>query len=430
MTQIKTTLSSDQIRSLINEFLQERLKPKLDKLKEGEDEKRQKLIEAHQLCTWIADAARRVSQIQRVTHALKFSHPEAKGSSLYSRGALDAGDTLIGTHSLLDPVADVVGNAAALDVYKFLRLEVDGTSLLELAQNDSAALYDAFGEDDAAREWMAAFAGIDQPKGTPASHKLAKQLYWPLESEGYRLLAPLFPSSLVQAQYERLREDRFGDAAKAARNARFEDKAFEHGYREHPNLAIVKFGGTKPQNISQLNSERHGEAWLLASVPPTWKSAGLKPPCHVDSIFGRWLMGFRTVREPVFILRNFLRKTAHNNLAIRNTRADLARQIIDEVLMLVSSIQKLPAGWSANEDCRLNRDEAFWLDGGRAIEDTGFAAARKAADWKKAVAQGFGRWLNHQLDSDKSPMSDPERQHWRDTLDKELRLLREELDHV
>ena len=27
MTQIKTTLSSDQIRSLINEFLQERLNP-------------------------------------------------------------------------------------------------------------------------------------------------------------------------------------------------------------------------------------------------------------------------------------------------------------------------------------------------------------------------------------------------------------------
>jgi len=83
-----------QLRVVIQDFLQERLQPKLDKLKEGEDEKRQKLLEAHQLQTWIADAAHRVGQIQQVTHALKYIHPEAKGTNINAPGNPDAGEYL------------------------------------------------------------------------------------------------------------------------------------------------------------------------------------------------------------------------------------------------------------------------------------------------------------------------------------------------
>ena len=426
MMERQTEMSSKQIKNTIRAFLTERLQPKLDKLKEGEDKKRQELIDAHTLTNWVADAARRVSQIQRITHALKFSHPDAKGSSLFSTGNPAAGDTLIGTHTLLKPCADVVG-AAALDVYKFLRLEVDGQTILELAQTGSPELYAALGGQNEAQTWIEALAGIDDPKGPPTSHKLAKQLYWPRQGGNYHLLAPLFPSSLVHEQYGRMREDRFSEEAKAARSARFNHAFFDHGYREYPGLAIVKFGGTNPQNISQLNSERHGEAWLLASLPPQWKNSGLKPPCHTESIFGRWLSGFRNVRQPTHALRDFLHRTAHNNRAIRNTRAELTRQITDEVLMLATRVQQLPANWSADPECRLNLHEAFWLDPGRCDSDAAFAAARATTAWTETVTSGFGRWLNKQLDSDKTPMSDPEREHWDDTLAKELRLLREEL---
>ncbi len=422
-------ITAREIQEVINSFLNERLQPKLDKLKEGEEEKRQKLIEEHEPRNWIANAARRVTQIRRVTHAIKYSHPDAKGSSLFSKGNPAAAETLVGTHSLAEPAADVVGNAAALDVYKFLRQEIDGTMLLELAQAGSDALLEAFGGDDDAKEWMRAFADIDNLGEMPASHKLAKQTYWPVDESAYHLLAPLFPSSLVQYQYSRIHHDRFSDDAKSAREARSKNAPHAHGYREYPNLAIVKFGGTKPQNISQLNSERHGEAWLLPSLPPEWISTGLKPPCHVETIFGRWIMGFRTIREPVQILGKFLRKTEHNNLAIRNTRAELTRQIIDEVLMLAIRIQQLPSGWSADPECRLSQAEQFWLDPGRAGEDDDFAAARAVTDWRDAVTDSFGRWLNRQLNSDKTPMADPEREHWRKELDNELRLLREELSH-
>ena len=425
--------SVEQIREIIHGFLQERLQPKLDKLKEGEDEKRQKLVESHQPAHWIADAARRVNQIQRITHGLKFSHPAARGSSLYSPGNAPADESLIGTHCLRQITADVVGNAAVLDVYKFLRLELEGKTLLQRIQERDPALIEAFRmiapTPEEAEAWVQAFAEIDQPKGPPSSHKLARQIYWPLPDGQYHLLAPLFPSSLVQAQYEALRHDRFSDEAKAARNARFNNEAHTHGYREYPDLAIIKFGGTNRQNISQLNSERHGEAWLLASLPPQWKPTGLKPPCHVESIFGYWLTGFRRIREPVHALRNFLSRSGHNNLAIRRKRAELTQQVIDAVIDLAAHLQQLPPGWSAGDDCVLDTHQRYWLDPARAATDEDFARHRASSSWQARIADAFGLWLNGQLDTDRTPMSDPEREHWTTTLNRELRLFREELEN-
>ena len=231
---------SQRIRAVISQFLHDRLQPKLDKLKEDEGEARQKLLVEFQPQTWIADAARRVGQIQQVTHALKFSHPDARGSSLNSTGNLDASRLEIGTHTLdgtLSP--DVVGNAAALDVYKFLRLTVDGRSLLQLAEERSPELAAVFSVDpELAESWMAAFADISVPKGGMTSHKLAKQLYWPLENGGYHLLAPLFPTSLVHQVWSGIRQDRFSEEAKSARVAKKQNQPHAHGYREYPELAI------------------------------------------------------------------------------------------------------------------------------------------------------------------------------------------------
>jgi len=128
----------------------------------------------------------------------------------------------------------VVGNAAALDVYKFLKLEVDGRTLLDWLSVDDPAVLCALSEDEAAsREWQSAFTGLTQVReGRAESHALAKQVYWlagedAADDEQYHLLAPLFPTSLVQAVHQVLQEDRFGEANKAARAARRENKEHE-----------------------------------------------------------------------------------------------------------------------------------------------------------------------------------------------------------
>lgn len=426
------TEDSVQVRSAILTFLAERLQPKLDKLKPDEHEARQALIEAHQPPTWIADAAKRVGQIQQVTHAIKFTHPSASGSSLSHSGNPDADRLEIGSHSLGgEAAADVVGNAAALDVYKFLRLRVDGRSLLERAMARDPALLAALDEDEAvAAAWADAFATLPEPKGPPASHKLAKQLYWPLPDGGYHLLSPLLASPVAHALHTRISRDRFSDEAKAAREARRNSKPHPEGYRDYPDLAIQSFGGSKPQNISQLNSERRGENLLLASLPPLWESPTLRPPLKTDSVFLRYYSYRREVRRLSKVLKDYLSSVAHrrSNMHMRYTRATLVSELADEVLNMAAELHRgLEPGWTAQPDCHLRLAEQRWLDPLRGEMDEAFTARIHGDDWKDEVCKGFANWLNSALQTDKTTFGEVEAREWAKVLKQELKLLREEL---
>jgi CRISPR-associated protein Csy1 len=426
--------SVNQIKAVINTFLDERRQPKLDALKPEEDEKRQQVLLDYLPANWLPDAAHRVGQIQQVTHALKFTHPDARGSNLNAAGnpAADAG--MIGTHTVSNKLSpDVVGNAAALDVYKFLRLAVGGQSILDLAIADDPALASALSDTpELAQAWMSAFASLAQAKGQPASNKLAKQIYWPVGDKDYHLLGPLFPTSLVHGVWKTIREDRFSDDAKAAREAKRNGVAHPHGYREYPDIAIQNFGGTKPQNISQLNSERYGENFLLPSLPPNWKSADIHRPLAVDSVFDRIFGSRKRVRELVRILRDFLVSVEHaqNNMRIQNKRAELAGLIRDEALQYAAELQQLEAGWTQQPKCQLNSAEQCWLDPMRAETDADFASLCRKGDWQDEICRRFGNWLNARLTTANTPMSAVEAAHWRDVLDKEMRLMRIEVaDH-
>jgi len=414
------------IREAITAFLQERLQSKLEKLKDGQDDERRQLQEIFRPENWIADAARRVGQIQQVTHALKYSHPDARGTSLGSAGNPQAVATTVGTHSVGARLpTDVVGNAAALDVHKFLSRDAEGVSLLQRCLEADPTVVSAFSDDpETAQAWMTAFAGVVLPKGKPASHTLAKQVYWPLEQGQYHLLAPLFPTSLVHAVWARLREDRFSEEAKSARQARREQRPHPRGFCEYPDLTIQKYGGTKPQNISQLNSERRGENWLLPSVPPQWHSDPVRAPLGMTSIFPRLFGRRRAVREGCEALKRFFESVAgqdRNNLAIRGRREELVRDILGELLQFAAEIRELDGGWSLDERCRLNAAECCWLDPGRAETDPEFAARCLHGDWRNNICVSFGLWLNDRLRSDTLPVGQPEAREWQNLLEEELR---------
>lgn len=427
-----------RFQSTIAEFLQERLQSKLEKLKEGDAEIRQKLIAEHRPAAWVADAVRRSGWIQQASHAIKFTHPSADGSSLSSTGNASTDTLELGTHSLAGEVAaDVVGNAAALDVDKFLRRTVDGHSLLEHAITRHPALIEALSQySTEAAVWVETFAALPDPKGKPASHKLAKQLYWPVESGAYHLLAPLFSSPLAHAVYQRITEDRLSETAKAARKAKREDKAHPHGYRDYPNLAIQSFGGSKPQNISQLNSERRGQNYLLASVPPVWQSSAIHPPLKTETVFARYSdqrRGYfeqrREVRRLGEGLRDFLLDVAEakKNKRIRVTRHQMVAALCDQVLLMAAELRELKPGWSASEECQLNLAEQCWLDPARRGIDEPFALAYQQENWQDKICLSFANWLNSRLKTDETVFGDPEALEWKRMLDQELRMLREEL---
>jgi CRISPR-associated protein Csy1 len=427
------------LRGVVDGFIQERLQLKLNEIKGDSAEaeaKKSALHRKYMRQIWLDDAAKRVSQIQLASHTLKPIHPDARGTNLYVDEPVCEDDKIVGTHTLQGQRADdVVGNAAVLDVFKFLKLQHNGQSLLaRLTRQDEAALHALSSDPQEATKWSQAFVGIVDGKGGAASHTLAKQLYFPLPDDGYHLLAPLFPTALVHSVYTHLQEARFSDAAKAARAARRSKESHAHGYCDYPGMAVRNMGGSKPQNISQLNSERGGANYLLASVPPVWKDQGTQPPLRVPSVFdkraviGRDRTMYRTIKE----LKEYLSSVADvdNNMHIRAKRAELVQTIIDRVLDMATELQCLNGGWSADPACKLSWSQKQWLDGEaleaeQAAYETqaaamgaadGALAAPEQTEWRDKVAEDFARWLNATLSTDKIRMGDAEFVEWKYTF--------------
>lgn len=403
------------LRRCMETFLEERC---AEKMKKCADEAAQAEIrERFRRETWLADAAKRISQIRLVTHAVKYGHPDARGSSLYEDAAV-VPEGYVGTASCTVLQTDVVGNAAALDIFKFLNLEYAGKSLLRRVLENDAHLLAAFSEDrELAESWVAAFQHIREGDGQPASHTLAKQVYFPLEEGGYHLLAPLFPTSLVQQVYLTLREDRFGEKANEAREA----------HRAYPNILVQKFGGTKPQNISQLNSERHGENWLLASLPPVWQTNRVRLPLGVTSVFGSTLATLPEVSRARKALVSFLERTAgaYTNIRIRETRAALLEALLAAVIQWAAGIRNEEPGWSADEACRLPEEECFWLDPRRGESDPEWQERRDRKQWVDVVLDRAAAWCNRQLTTRKLGMGDEEYHAWRKEFAEAVRQLEE-----
>lgn len=420
---------SKQFRLAIAGFIEARRE---DKLKGKEDDA--ETASKYEYRTWLANAARRVGQIQAVTHVLKATHPDARGTSLHVAPCKLPQHAEIGSHLLGDDfAADVVGNAAALDVFKFLKIEVDGRRLLDWMQAGDPDLKAALSDDQGtAAAWMSGFASLLRPDAEPATHPMAKQLYWlvgdePHEDSQYHLLQPLFSSSLAHAVHADIQEARFGETNQKARQA-FRDKvpSAVH-YRDYRNLVARKLGGTKPQNISQLNSERRGMNYLLPSLPPpAWQPRGM----HLlkqDSAFDH-LLRFGGMRELVRTLIGFLKSDPEPTMETRNHRETIEQAIGQELAMFGVAVRgRHDPGWTRDPDCQLPQCERLWLDPDRAdlplrdaaeapkgrADDEAFKTDYERGDWVDEVAERFGNWLNSRLrDAGLVTVALPERNHW------------------
>lgn len=436
---------STALRSVIEDFLTRRRDDKLEKLeKEWEklkpdDPKRAKerelLFEQFIPSAWLENAAKRAGQIQAVTHSLKPIHPDAKGTNLYCLPSTLATLEVVGSHCLGDSFSsDIVGNAAALDVYKFLKLAYDGSSLLELSAEGDADLLTALSNDPMkAQAWMQAFAALTEPRGRVASHTLAKQLYWqigddPCFDAGFHLLAPLYASSLAHRVFETLQDNRFSDAAIAAREAKKANSFSERPVHEYPQLAVQQLGGTKPQNISQLNSERRGNNSLLASLPPMWRSVDSTPLYHTDSMFHRFSLR-PMVRQNIKALLAFLKSEPKQNKETRDKRAAWVNFLIDEFLQFTAELRSLDPGWSQASECQLGDAEARWLDPDGMVQTDDKLIGQPLIEVSEQISASFANWLNTQL-RNQLPTGDPEFLAWRDAMQEQIKVEEREGNHA
>lgn len=434
----------DNFKAAAHAFIGERLQAKLDKLAD-DDSKRQELHAQHISDVWLEDAARRVQQIQAVTHSLKPIHPDARGTNLYVEPAQLPELCELGSHMLgTDFAGDVVGNAAALDVYKFLKLQVGGCSLLSaLLAGDAEAIHALHDDPLQAQALRDAFVSLTAPRaGGPSSHARAKQLYWLIgddacEDAQYELLAPLYATALAHAVYGEIQEHRFGEANKAARVARRDRKPHDGVFHDYPGLAAQKMGGTKPQNISQLNSERGGVNYLLSSLPPAWTPSAVRMPVQATSVFDRMFIARPEVRRTVRALRKFLNEATQSNKLTRDTRKAYIDALLDELVAFANELQQLvQPGWSRDDERfeKLKYMEKLWLDPLRTElpEEAQFASDWMYMDWPAEIGKGFAVWLNKALGE---KFGDVEAREWRkelltdeDGFKQQLRELRDKLD--
>lgn len=423
-TQSPLSPRATAFRQAIAAFIAERRENKLKGLSDDKVAEAEAKYEYH---TWLADAARRVGQIQAVTHVLKATHPDARGSSLHKPPESLPSHAEIGSHSLASYQDDIVGNAAALDVYKFLKVEVDNRRLLDWFQQSDTDLLAALSDDpELAQTWAEAFSGLIRAPDQVQTHVLAKQLYWcvsdePAEDEGYHLLQPLFPSSLVHAVHSELNAARFGEDNKAARRAYFAKEMHTGTFQSYQNMAARKLGGTKPQNISQLNSERGGVNYLLSCAPPSWRSSEIGPLLRVTTVMN----DFRRSDGVESLLRRLIAFLKSDPPANEPTRAEVERYVRALAEALANFGKQVnevkPAGWTVNGECHLELFEKVWLDRGRLklidtatinASDLDFKAAADWLDWPDEVAGSFAQWLNGILRKADLPVGDVEFKHW------------------
>ncbi|EOI5792798.1 type I-F CRISPR-associated protein Csy1 [Cronobacter malonaticus] len=342
---------------------------------------------------WLTDAANRAKRITVVTHAAKYTHGYSRSSSVYS--TTTTSDGYLSTATMQNLVIDFDCDAALLDVVNLINTEVGDDSLLAALQRGDYSALQALAQNDAQlQHWVDGFSRV-LTTSAPASHKLAKQIYFPV-GDGYHLLSPLFASSLGHAMHQKMLAYRFGDEAKAAWAARKKQHWHSTPLTLFPDTAEMHFGGTKKQNISFLNVKRNGRVWLLCARPPVWQRQE-KPPRHLKSIFaGEAFNGAAsgTVKRLAGLLAGV---KDYNNRAIRQARDRYVDELIDTLFAHASELQREEwQGWSLQCEALIAHQQ-YWLDPWPARKDEAFRRERDNGNWQSAVAEDFGRWLNQRL---------------------------------
>lgn len=316
-----------------------------------------------QLANWLPDAAKRAGQISLSSHPCTFSHPSARKnkngyvSSIIAQNKSQADGFLRSGN--INVELDALGNAAALDVHKFLTLVMfDNRRLLEHIEQESDFAQLLLNQPNCNyHELRDGFLKMIESDEEVVSSSKIKQVYFPIEDGEYHLLSLLTHSGHLFEQRNRIDNLRFGEELKQARECKKSNQYHPNGYREIFGLTTIGFGGTKPQNISVLNNQNAGKAHLLASAPPELKPRNLRLPktdFFKDSL-NPW-QG-KEVLEALHRLFNI----DYNNINIREGRDYRIQEYVDLVIDKMWQVRILLAEYHGELSSELKVEQQIWL---------------------------------------------------------------------
>ena len=375
----------------IHTFLNERKELWLkDRVKKAENdveraELQQQADDRFSLKEWLPDAAKRVSQLSMVSHPSKFSHPSAKTSSVIAQ-VKSAQDGYLRSGNVHYPL-DVFGNAAAMDVYKFLSLNLaEDYTVLTGFEHDHEDLKSLFEKSSLNfTSLKQAFLVIKNDDTSSKTDHLVKQVYFPIADTEYHLLSILTPSGLIARLKLAIDQLRFSEATKEAKEKRKKNEHDAIGYADIFDLTVTAYGGTQPQNVSVLNSQNAGRAYLLSSCPPILEKCTVRLP-SID-FFAQCL--YRKNYQDSFLQLHKFMQLDLNNIDIRTAIRNLIQFVIDQVLLKGFKIRDYyPEGWSQQEYyASLPKLQRVWLDS-MYIEQR-----ENDSEWRNELSEDIARWI-------------------------------------
>lgn len=376
---------AESIYAFLNERKELWLK---DRIKKAENENviaelQQQANNKFSLNEWLPDAAKRVTQLSMVSHPSKFSHPSAKTSSVIAKveqsndGYLRSGN--------VDYSLDVFGNAAAMDVFKFLSLPL----------NEKFTILDGFEQQDQALKTLITHAKLNfdtlsteflKIKVTDHSVKtdhLVKQVYFPVREAQYHLLSILTPSGLITRLKQSIDAIRFSEDTKQAKESRKKNEHHEMGYSDIFDLTVTGYGGTQPQNVSVLNSQNAGRAYLLSSCPPKFENRNIKLP---SQDFFQQCLYWKRFGGEFESLQKYV--NGINNQHTRKKIKKILRQMVGDILFIAFCIRKNEKGWSKKEHYQsLALKQKIWLD------DAYLDVRETENEWRDEIARRTAKWI-------------------------------------
>lgn len=381
----------EAVIKFFTERKEDRLKKEL-KLSMNDEEVQavhEEVTERFDLENWLPNAAKRAGQISLSSHPCTFSHPSSarnkNGKTMPVIARIKSRiDGYVRTGNVVTEL-DASGNAAALDVYKFITLQMDDDQLLidHLEKNTDLAKQLFNIQSSSYEDLREGFLAIKNSESEPITSSKIKQVYFPVE-DNYHLLSILTPSGLIYELRNRIQSMRFSDEVKLAREKRKNNEESETGFDDIFNLSMIGFGGTKPQNISVLNNKYGGKAYLLPSVPPALEPKKRFLPKTDFFQTSLWPYQFKESFEELhkLLLINV------NNENIRRGRDNIWLYIFDRILETIWRFRNLENGWSIKEDfASLPKYQKVMLDN--------YWLNEREADsrWSDEFTKEIARWI-------------------------------------
>jgi len=272
------------IDSIFEQYLLRQKNAWLERKSKGKEQPLELLSESetrYEKSAWLSKAIKQARHAI-TTHSSTFTHPDAK-TSCFMFSAPQVNNGLLSTNNVnYENGFDLFGNAATdsfvKEIYLFLTEPVNEQTIWDHLKNESNEIKEfikSYGLDfDEAKKALSKLMIDPEP---PKTHKLLKQVYFPVEND-YHLLSLLTPSVVTTELLQRLNLIRFNEISKQARSFKRDNKFSEYDYEDIFDLTEIALGGSKPQNVSVLNSQNAGRAYLLSSCPPVLEKRTVRLP--------------------------------------------------------------------------------------------------------------------------------------------------------